>query len=601
MGARRLERVVLGLGEIRREDSRHEFHGLARMRIPFFSRGKGSENAKPAKAATPNPKAPRTGAAIRSSRVLPGHAEVLREVNAKMMRMYEAAITSNLNSDFPVSITSANAEILVSIAAGRARARKLERDNPYAHAILESFQNNVGGPEPFRLEMNVGRWVGGKFEKDVELNRLIEAQWELAGMPENCTVRRDTSRLELDLQAVTAMIRDGCILGRHRRYFPKNVFAYAIEPIEADRLDHYWNRPAVGTANEIQFSIELDEWKGAVAYHILTRHPGDVFAWSNEPKYRERVPAEDVIALFDVRTRAGQQVAMPRFSSIITRLHRIEQFDVAHVTSAIWSACKPLFILQEFPSATEYIPDFIKKAIDAAGEGSDADGEGEGAQSNAVGPGEVEKLGYGQKPFLVDPKFPIEAATSFKKDNLRAAAAGSGAAYHIIGRDLESVNFSSARIGLEAFRDSCKILQRHFILNYRRPHFNTWLKYAILSGRIPVPISRLDELQLAAKFYGRRWQYIQPLQDALADAMRLKNRLTSRDRIIAESERGGDYEEVAAELAADAETDEKHELGTFDPDGLLQGQGEDEQAEDKDKDDDEIKETAGEKVFANGR
>jgi lambda family phage portal protein len=528
----------------------------------------------------------------------------LRNVNRKMMRMYEAAISNNLNADFAVSITSANAEIQVSLNAARARARKLERDNPYARAILETFQNNVCGHEPFRLEMNVGTWQPGpngakKFVKDAELNRLIEQQWMLAGLPENCTVSRTMSRLELDIQAITAVIRDGAILWRHHRYFPKNVFAYAIEPIEADRLDHYYNRPAkravaggvslagAEDTNEIQFSIELDEYSGPVAYHILTRHPGDVYAFSNQPRYRECVRADDIVALFDLRTRAGQIVGMPRFASIIQRLHRIDQFDLAHVTAAIWASCKPFFLVQEFPTAMEYIPDFIKTAIANSVE---SEGDGEGEKISNVEPGTGELLPYGQKPVLVDPKFPIEAASGFKKDNLRAAAAGSGAAYHMIGQDLESVNFSSGRIGLEAFRDTCKILQQHFILNARRPQFNAWLKYAILSGRIPVPIARLEELQLAAKFYGRRWQYIQPLQDAQADQIRLQNRTTSRDRLIAESERGGDYEQVAAELAGDIETDEAHGLSPF----SLEGQAQSKEAEDANEE--EIEESPAEKL-----
>jgi len=532
------------------------------------------------------PKPVLTGRKLQSRPVLPEHARILRSVNQRMMRMYEAAISNNLNADFPVSITSANAEILTSISPTRSRARRLERDNPYARSILETFQNNVGGDEPFRLEMKVGKCTDdGQFILEKDTNRLIEEAWCDAGLPENCTVRRDMSRLEVDIQAITAIVRDGGILARHWRAFPNNKFRYAIEPIEIDRLDHYWNRPQVNTANEIQFSIEMDQWHGPVAYHILSKHPGDVFAWSNQPRYRERVPAEDIIALFDLRTRAGQYVGMPRFASIIQRLHRIDQFDIAHVTAAIWAACKPFFIIQEFPTAMgEMVPDFIKRAMESASDDQGM-GQGEGEKLSTSEPGTGEVLPYGQKPFLVDPKFPIEAAADFKKDNLRAAAAGSGAAYHIIGQDLESVNFSSGRIGLEAFRDTCKVLQRHFVLGYRRPHFNEWLKSAILSGQLALPIARLEEFQRAAKFYGRRWQYIQPLQDAQADQLRLQIRTTSRDRIIAESERGGDYEEVASELASDAAVDEAHGLDPFEakPKPAAPGGGNDDGQTEKEK------------------
>jgi lambda family phage portal protein len=503
----------------------------------------------------------RTGAMIQTRRAMPDHAKFIRDFNRRQMRMFEASVSNNLNADFPVSITSANAEILVSISQARSRARRLERDNPYVWAILQSFQDNVGGDDPFRLEMKVGKQVtegdSTYFEEETETNRMIEEAWEDAGLPENCTVRRDISRFELDMQTITAFIRDGGILHRQYRAFPKNKFGYALEPIESDRLDHYYNRPSNGTNREIQFSIEMDEYHAPVIYWILTRHPGDVFAFSNQVKYREPVPAEDIIPVFDIRTRAGQYVAMPRLHSIIKRLHQIDQFDEAHVTAAIWAACKPLFITQEIPTANEYVSDIIKGQLqnDMVADGRDA-----GDKMSNVEPGSAEILQWGQKPVLMDPKFPIEAAAGFKKDQLRAAAAGSGTSYHAIGQDLEGVNFSSGRLGLQQFHDTCKKMQRHLIMTYRRPHFNEWLKYAILSGQLDLPISRLDEFRRAARFFGRRWPYVNPLQDAQADILRIEAGLDSRSRVIAESDRGGDVEQVDAEQASDKECDEAHDL-----------------------------------------
>lgn len=505
----------------------------------------------------PQPVKAVTGAVIRSSRAMPVDATILRQTNARMLRMYEAAITDNTNVDFPVSITSANSEIMVSINAARSRARKSERDDPYGASILNLFQDNVGGPDPFRLEMKVGKKnPDGEFIEESDTNEMIEEAWEEAGLPENCTVRRDMSRAEVYWQAITATIRDGGILARHYPAFPKNDFRYAIDPIETDRLDHYYNRALTGSANEIQFSMELDEYQGVVFYHILTRHPGDVYAYSNQARYRERVPAEDIIALFDIRTRAGQFVAVPRFSSIIQRLHQARQFDKAHVTAAIWSACKPLFILQDFPTAMEQVPEEIRNRLQAMSNGNGEEGE----KLSGVSPGEAEVLDWGKKPFLVDPKFPIEAASGFKKDQLRAAAAGSGAPYHMIVSDLEGVNFSSGRLGENQFHDTCKKLQNHIIVNYVRRHFNKWLAYAMLSGQLKLDPRRLKEFQKSAVFYGRRWPYINPLQDAQADILRIEAGLTSRSRVIAESDRGGDVETVDAEIASDRKCDEAHDL-----------------------------------------
>jgi len=519
---------------------------------------KGAEAA----AAAPAIRYP-TGRALRSSRVLPRDAGVLRAVNRKMMRMYEAAVSNNLNADFPTNISSANAEIFGSLLATRSRARTLDRDNPYAWAILESMRVNVGGHEPFRLEMKVGQKTAeGEFIEELDVNDEIEEAWAEAGLPENCTTTGDISRLELDLQAITAMVRDGGILGKHWRGFPFNDFRYAIQPLEYDRLDHYWNGKNPQNGNDIKMSVETDpRWGGRVAaYWLLTKHPGDYFYIGNfKQGYRERVPREDLIALFDLRTRAEQVTAVSRFASIIQRLHRIDQFDIAHVTAAIWASCKPFFITQEFPTAMEYVPDFIKTAMQRAMEAGD-DGAGDGDKTSTAEPGTGEVLPWGQKPILVDPKFPIEAAAGFKKDNLRAAAAGSGTAYHQIGNDLEGVNFSSGRLGENAFHDSCKILQEHFVLGYRRPHFNAWLRSYLLSERTKLPIARWEEFCKAAKFHGRRWPYVNPLQDVQAAILSIDAGLTSRDYEIQNSERGGDVHRVNAEVCAGKVSDEAHGL-----------------------------------------
>lgn len=506
----------------------------------------------------------RTGDVIKSRTVQPYHASALRAAgdhNRKMResfgRTYDAAVTTNLNTDFGISITSANAEIFTSLVGSRSRSRRLERDNPYVYGLLNSYRDNVGGHEPFRLEMKLGKFdAKGKFHEEVETNRLIQEAWKKFCRPENFTVCQTMTAAETYWQAITAVVRDGGILARHHRFFPNNKFGYAIQPIETDCLDSYYQRAKQPNVNEIRFSIEFNDFKAPVAYHILTRHPGDVFAASNDVKYRERVPASDMIALWDVRTRAGQFVGMPRFASIIQRLHRIDQFDIAHVTAAIWASCKPFFMTQDMPTAEEYVPDAIRSALTTV----DGWGAAAGDKFSSSEPATGEVLPYGMKPVLVDPKFPIESAPDFKKDNLRGVAAGSGVPYHIIANDLEGVNFSSGRLGLQQYQATCKSLQNHIIANYCHPIFNNWIAEAIFNGAIDLPMSRLEEIQDAACFLGVRWAYVNPLQDAQADILRLEAGLTSPTEIISNSDRGGDAEKVASEIAADREAYTEHGL-----------------------------------------
>lgn len=510
-------------------------------------------------------KRPDTGAVIRSRTVQPEHARVLqdftllgRSLAARRpgrlgrSRMYDAAATDGLSADFPVSIQSANAEILVSAIPARSRARKLERDNPYAWNILNTFQNNVGGEDPFPLRMRVGQKTPeGEFIPERATNDLIAEWWEEAGLPENFTVRRDMSRMEAYLQAITALVRDGGILWRKHPEFPHNKFFYAVEPLEVDRLDHTYNRPATSSNNEIQFGIECDPWHAALAFWILTRHPGDVFAWSQSPRYRERVEASKVIALWDIRTRAGQYVGMPRFASVIKRLHREDQWDVAYVTAAIYAACNQIYLVRDLDANSEYKGDETSET---------------GEEIDTVQPSVARILPMGYKPHQLNANFPTENSTGFKKDNLRAVGAGAGMAYHTLANDLEGVNFSSGRMGENAQRDEFKKLQQHVIINLVRPDFKARLRAAILSGQLPgLELSRLEEYVRGARFLGRRWPYVNPLQDVQADILRVQAGFDSRDRIVSESDRGGSFEDVCAEQAADHEAAEKHDLAFGSP------------------------------------
>lgn len=481
------------------------------------------------------------------------------------MRAYDAAMTNNLNADFMVSTSSANAEILTSINVSRNRARKLCRDNQYAKGILRTYKNNVVGDDPFRLEMKVGkRDAKGKFVEETETNRKIEEAWKEAGLPKNCTVQQDMSRMELYHMVYAAAKRDGGVLARHHRDYPFNKFGYALRILESDRLqESYMGRSTAG--NTIRFSIERDQWDRPIFYWILTRHPGDVFGYNSgrassreiygsaAAVFREQVKAEDIIHFNNLRDRAEQDIGMTEFDTIIQSLHRIEQFDISHVTAAIWASCKPFFILQKFPTGLEYIGEGLKRAMDEA-----VDQTGE--KTVAVEPATGETLPPGHEPFLVDPKFPIESGPEFKKEQLRGVASGAGIAYHALANDLSDVNFSSARFGEGAQRDNFKVDQKHMVLNFVLPHFAAWLKNAILSGALDLPISRYEEFVNAAHFNPKRWPYIQPVQDAQADILRTQHGLDSRSHIIAESERGGDVEMVDAEIASDQAVDEAHGL-----------------------------------------
>ena len=480
------------------------------------------------------------------------------EFNQRSIRAYESAMTNNLNADFIPTVGSANAEILTSLYIARGRSRTLAKDEPTMRGALRVFKNNVVGDDPFRLEMKVGTWSedGKMFKLDTKTNRAIQAAWEIAGLPENCTVKKDMSRMEVYQLLEASILRDGSVLARHHEMFPFNKFNYAIDLIESDRLqESYMGKSKEG--NPIRFSIERDKtWGFPVKYWILTRHPGEVFGYYGTipNTWREGVPAKEIIHFNNLRDRAEQDIGFPEMDSIIKNLHQKRQFDDSHVSAALWSACKPFWITQDFPTGMQYTGDPAMTFNQVgnpdgssvfAGQG---DGKGGGTNKNkTVSPATGEILPFGQKPQMLDPKFPVESAQGFTKDKLRSIGIGAGLAYHAVSNDFEGLSFSAARAAETPQRDYFKVRQEHFILNFARLHFNEWLKNAILCGALDLPFSMLEEYQAAAVFHGKRWPYVQPVQDAQADIMLIEANLKSRSEVLGEMEGGRKFDEVMAD------------------------------------------------------
>ena len=556
--------------------------------VPSFFKRKKLALPPPA---TPAPQKRSVGG-VKRIRQIPYDAALVKSSGKLMQRMYEAALTTNLNSDQPISLTSSNAEILTSQIAVRSRARTTERNNPYGAAMIIEQMRNVCGPDPFPLEMKVGNEdTNGKFTAETDTNKRIQDAWEAAGLAKNCCPSGTISRRQMYWTAIASIFRDGGALFRiwgplndipkeflklppDQRY-PDTDTRCAIEPIEIDRLDQNWARPKTpaGNNNEIQFGIEYNHWKRRINYHILTRHPGDIFSGNwNVPKFREAVPARDIICIDNIHTRAEQLVGISSMAPVIRLLHQLEQFDIAHVTAAMTACCKSIWIEKAIPSAPDWTPDVLKEFDAGGNNGEGGDGGNAGWEGDGWGggqgqpfvnttPGEMNLLPWGNKVVALEPRFPMESATPFKKDILRAVASACGVWYNQLAQDMESVNFASGRLGENASRDIARMYQEHMIDMLVRPHFETWLRYAMISPVLgDLPMARYEEFCKAAVFHGRRWEYTNPMQDVQADILSVEAGLNSRSRIISESPRGGDAEEVNREQQADRESDKKHGL-----------------------------------------
>jgi len=135
---------------------------------------------------------------------------------------------------------------------------------------------------------------------------------------------------------------------------------------------------------------------------------------------------------------------------------------------------------------------------------------------------------------------------------LHGVAAGlPGASYHSVTGDLESVSFSSIRSGTLEERDMWVLVQEWFAEVFLERVFAEFLKHALLFGQLrldngsTLPLAKLDKFTPHV-WQGRRWDWVNPLQDIQADIEAINNNLKSPQSVA--SKLGTDYEDLLIEI-----------------------------------------------------
>lgn len=441
---------------------------------------------------------------------------------AEGKRFYAGAAVNRLTNDWSTTTTSADAAARNDVVILRNRCRVLERDDTYAQRYLKLIENNVLGSTGVKLQMKI-RDIGGTFDRVA--NQKIEGAWLKWCEKSNCGVTGGLTLHEISRLALRACARDGGILIRKVRGF-KNPFSFALQIVEIDFLDVYYNVPANASGNEIRMGVELDEWKKPIAYHLWTRHPGDFYG-SGGIK-RERISADEIIHLYRP-DRSLQTVGIPWLAPSMLRMKMLGGMEEAALVAYRAAACQGGWFKKQSP------------------EGYQGDNN-EGGVEREAEPGMWTDLPMGVEPIQNNPQYPGTSYSEYTKAALRGVASGLGVSYNSLANDLEGVNYSSIRAGVLEDREEFKQIQNWIIEAFFRPIFREWLPMAILSGQVQLPFSKLEKF-LADTWTPRRWAWVDPLKDVNAKILAIDNLLESRRSTIADQ--GDDIEDVFEEIKED--------------------------------------------------
>lgn len=429
------------------------------------------------------------------------------------LRSYEAAARGRLNDGWITTGKAADAEIAAAGPILRDRMRDLVRNNSIAAQAVQVLVNNI-----------VGYGITPRANTaDAALNRRVDELWQ--AWAKRCDAHGHTTFEGLVALGVREMIEGGEVFALRRPRRPSDALPVPlqIELREADHLDSakFDLRPS---AARIEQGIEYDAIGRRVAYWMFPDHPGaqSPVLWRKFESVR--IPADRVAHLFE-RQRV-QARGVPWGVPAMKALRDLDDWQLAELTRKKTEACMVGVVLEA------------------------DDGGQPGVASLMDGDGEmVEKFRPGMFAYLrngKDVRFNTPAATAgiyeWNSVQMHIVAAGFRVPYALLSGDLKQANFASSRVGLNEFRRMVELVQWQTVIPMLcEPIWRWFISAAQTAGLLP------ETADIPAEWQPPRFESVNPLQDAQADALEVRHGFSTLAQQIAR--RGYDPEAVLQEAA----------------------------------------------------
>lgn len=477
-------------------------------------------------------------------------AHVQRLHHHQTRTAFDAAETPHFTDGWDTTDPNLNEALATRLGTLRGRAKGLARNNEWARRYLWLSKSNILGPAGITLQMGLEKRGG---EANSRVNTLIENGWWAWGRLGVCDVTGSLTWRQIEKICLLSFEREGEYLLRIVNRGPHGFQVQVLNPAVLDvnlRGQHQGRR--------IRMGIEIDDIGAPVAYWLITARPGDDInnGLASAGTRHQRVPAAEIIHGFD-REEADQLRGYPALTVGAQRLWLLKDFERSAAVASSNSAKRAGFFFTPTGEAPSGFADtLISKVLeDAKAEGRvlSADElqalQDAASKFNTVVPGQFDTLPQGVQFQKFDSNYPNVNYAEYIKACVRGFSAGLGMSYATHGNDLESVNYSSARVGIIDEREVYKLRQADLAEGLHQRVAEAWLTRALLSYAPfrTLRFDRLDQYIEAMSWQPRRWEGIDPNKEANANETNLRLRLTSRRRIM--RAKGEDPAEIEREIA----------------------------------------------------
>lgn len=414
----------------------------------------------------------------------------------------------------------------------RARSRAAVRNDPYAFNVIDKRVSNLIGtgitPRPTT--------------DDAALRKLKQQLWDDWVDEADADELTDFYGMQA-LVARTVETAGECFVRLRPRSpseglaVPLQLQALAPEFVPHDKFETAKN------GNVIRAGIEFNSAGKRVAYWMYLSHPRDSSSLNSGYNQLVRVPATQVLHIFEPM-EPGQLRGVPRLAPVLKRLRSLDNYDDAVLFRQEVANLFAGFIKRPAPDSGQTPRDPVTGQLLT----TDRDGF---TPMVALEPGTMQELGPGEEVEFSKPPDAGNNYPDFMRQQLMAAAAGSGTPYEILTGDMREVNDRALRVVLNEFRRRLEQLQFGvYVHQLCRPVRSAWMDMAVLSGALVLPdYAQRRREYLRTRWVPQGWAYIQPVQDVQARRMEVQAGFASRSEMVLRT--GYDAETVDTENAAD--------------------------------------------------
>jgi lambda family phage portal protein len=436
-----------------------------------------------------------------------------RLANALVLRHYDGAAVGRRTQSWNRSGLDPNAiHAGATLAYLRNAARDLVRNDRMIRQAMRTIANHTVG------------W--GIVPKPVPMSARALELWQAWGETTACDADGRNNIYGLQKLVIRSTARDGEVLVRRRwrRVEDGLPIPLQLQVLEADFLDTSKTHALPNGGRVIQ-GVEFDPLGRRVAYWLFQEHPGSAITMSSLIGTSRRVPASEILHVYESTDRAGQVRAATWLAALLLPAKDLGEYEDAQLMKQKIAACLSVIT-----------SDIDGQATPLGTATTNTDGV---TEIDTLSPGAILNVPPGRNIEVVQPPS-VGDYNPYVTSQDRKNAKGLGLSYEDYSGDYSNVNFSSARMArIEHYDNVYDWRWQLLVPQFCDPVWAWAMEAAAIMGLETAP---------SAQWTAPPMPMIEPDKEGLAYQRLMRIGAITWPEMV--RERGYDPEAVLAEIAA---------------------------------------------------